>query len=91
MVAFMVVVGVAFLLLLTGLQPTSYGKAENACVVQLMVLLIGNTTFTVMIPTSYLVSRVTGHGAAYSGFLIGVHPAGVCLGSVVMWLALQKY
>jgi len=91
MVAFVVVVGVALLTFtISGLQPRSYGNAERACVVQMLILFVTNLTFTVIVPTSYLVSRVAGHGATYSGVLIGIYQAGCCLGSFMMWCALQK-
>mmetsp|Transcript_7408 Transcript_7408/g.17528 ORF Transcript_7408/g.17528 Transcript_7408/m.17528 type:complete len:534 (-) Transcript_7408:41-1642(-) len=65
-------------------------KAEKACVVQTVVLFTGNLTYTLIVPSSYLISRVVGAGVAYSGAIIGVQQAGATCGAVVMWMVLQS-
>jgi len=62
---------------------------SRICIVQMVALLSGNLTYTLVIPSSYFYAQVVGHGAAYSGLLIGVLQTGALAGAVLTWLGLH--
>lgn len=65
--------------------------AEVAAFVPITLLFVQHLSYTLVIPFSYDTSMAIGMGVGYSGFLIGIQMAGVCLGSVLMWLLFATY
>lgn len=65
--------------------------AEVACVIQLGAICILNLSYTLVIPSSYLIALVVGREEAYSGMLIGVQQLGVCGGGATMWFLLRQW
>lgn len=66
-------------------QPYRNSIVDRACMLQLCLLFIQHLTYMLIVPSSFTLSKALGQGAAYSGWIIGAHMAGVCAGGVLMW------